>query len=86
MRIDYLMKPVRVQRLLGRAAEGAEAQARCRWRSCRSCRPSRARFLSVTERSRVVLVPLDDIVYLKAELKYITIRYGAARVPARGSR
>ena len=32
------------------------------------------RFLSVTERSRVVLVPLDDIVYLKAELKYITIR------------
>ena len=35
---------------------------------------SARRFLSVTERSRVVLVPLDDIVYLKAELKYITIR------------
>jgi hypothetical protein len=32
------------------------------------------RFLSVTERSRVVLVPVDEIVYLKAELKYITIR------------
>jgi two-component system response regulator AlgR len=32
------------------------------------------RFLSVTERSRVVLVPVEDIVYLKAELKYITIR------------
>ena len=32
------------------------------------------RFLSVTERSRVVLVPIDEIVYLKAELKYITIR------------
>jgi two-component system response regulator AlgR len=37
--------------------------------------PSAARrFLSVTERSRVVLVPLEEIVYLKAELKYITIR------------
>ena len=35
---------------------------------------SARRFLSVTERSRVVLVPLDDVVYLKAELKYITIR------------
>ena len=32
------------------------------------------RFLSVTERSRVVLVPVEDIIYLKAELKYITIR------------
>ena len=32
------------------------------------------RFLSVTERSRVVLVPIEDVVYLKAELKYITIR------------
>ena len=37
--------------------------------------PSAARrFLSVTERSRVVLVPVEEILYLKAELKYITIR------------
>ena len=28
----------------------------------------------MTERSRVVLVPVDEVVYLKAELKYITIR------------
>jgi two-component system response regulator AlgR len=28
----------------------------------------------VTERSRVVLVPVEEILYLKAELKYITIR------------
>ena len=35
---------------------------------------SARRFLSVTERSRVVLVPIEDVVYLKAELKYITIR------------
>ena len=32
------------------------------------------RFLSVTERSRVVLVAIEEVIYLKAELKYITIR------------
>jgi two-component system response regulator AlgR len=36
--------------------------------------PAARRFLSVTERSRVVLVPVEEIIYLKAELKYITIR------------
>jgi two-component system response regulator AlgR len=71
--IDYLMKPVRMQRLLAAllkvprlkpisAAKLDELPAQAR------------RFLSVTERSRVVLVPIDEIVYLKAELKYITIR------------
>jgi two-component system, LytTR family, response regulator AlgR len=71
--IDYLVKPVRVQRLLGAlqkvprlkplsAAKLDELPAAAR------------RFVSVTERSRVVLVPVEEIVYLKAELKYITIR------------
>jgi two-component system, LytTR family, response regulator AlgR len=30
--------------------------------------------LSVSERGRLVLVPVEDIVYLRAELKYVTIR------------
>ena len=34
----------------------------------------RRRHLSVHERGRVILVPLDQVVYLKAELKYITVR------------
>jgi len=71
--IDYLMKPIRVQRLLGALQKvprlkpvGAERLSQL---------PATARrFLSVTERSRVVLVPIEDVVYLKAELKYITIR------------
>ena len=71
--IDYLVKPVRVQRLLSALQKvprlrpvGADRLANL---------PSSARrFLSVTERSRVVLVPIEDVVYLKAELKYITIR------------
>jgi two-component system response regulator AlgR len=71
--IDYLMKPVRVQRLL------AALQKVPRLKPVSAARldelPATARrFLSVTERSRVVLVPVDEIIYLKAELKYITIR------------
>lgn len=32
------------------------------------------RMLVVTERGRVVRVPVDDVLYLKAELKYVTLR------------
>jgi two-component system, LytTR family, response regulator AlgR len=71
--IDYLVKPVRVQRLL------AALQKVPRLRPLSDTKLNRLpaaarRFLSVTERSRVVLVPIEEIVYLKAELKYITIR------------
>jgi two-component system response regulator AlgR len=71
--IDYLVKPVRVQRLL------AALQKVPRLRPLSSARLDRLpaasrRFLSVTERSRVVLVPIEEVIYLKAELKYITIR------------
>jgi two-component system, LytTR family, response regulator AlgR len=71
--IDYLVKPVRVQRLL------AALQKVPRLRPLSDAKLNRLpaaarRFLSVTERSRVVLVPIEEVVYLKAELKYITIR------------
>ena len=71
--VDFLVKPVRVPRLL------SALQKVPRLRPVSATRlealPSTARrFLSVTERSRVVLVPVEEILYLKAELKYITIR------------
>jgi two-component system response regulator AlgR len=34
----------------------------------------RPQYLSVTERHRIVLVPVRDIVFLRAELKYVTLR------------
>jgi two-component system, LytTR family, response regulator AlgR len=71
--VDYLMKPVRMQRLLA----ALQKVPRLKPLSAATLNelPALARrFLSVTERSRVVLVPIDEIVYLKAELKYITIR------------
>ena len=71
--IDYLVKPVRVQRLLSALDKVPRLRPLSDTKLDRL--PSAARrFLSVTERSRVVLVPIEEIVYLKAELKYITIR------------
>ena len=71
--VDYLVKPVRVQRLLSALQKVPKLRPINAERI--SQLPANARrFLSVTERSRVVLVPIDDVIYLKAELKYITIR------------
>ncbi len=71
--VDYLVKPVRVQRLLLALQKVPRLRPLTAERI--SHLPSNARrFLSVTERSRVVLVPIDDVIFLKAELKYITIR------------
>ena len=36
--------------------------------------PEPRRHLSVSERGRILLVPLADVLYLKAELKYVTVR------------
>ena len=81
--IDYLVKPVRVQRLLSALDKVPRLRPLSDTKLDRL--PSAARrFLSVTERSRVVLVPLEEIVYLKAELKYITIRTADREYPARG--
>ena len=71
--IDYLMKPVRMQRLLAALQKVPRLKPITAAKLDELSGTSR-RFLSVTERSRVVLVPIDEIIYLKAELKYITIR------------
>jgi two-component system response regulator AlgR len=71
--VDYLMKPVRMQRLLA-ALQRVPRLKPLSVAKLDELPASARRFLSVTERSRVVLVPIDEIVYLKAELKYITIR------------
>ena len=71
--VDYLMKPVRVQRLLS-ALHKVPRLKPVSAEKLAQLPASARRFLSVTERSRVVLVPVEDVIYLKAELKYITIR------------
>ncbi len=71
--IDYLVKPVRVPRLLAALEKVPKLKPVPAARL--DLLPAGARrFLSITERARVMLVPVEDIAYLKAELKYVTIR------------
>jgi two-component system response regulator AlgR len=67
--LDYLLKPVRAARLaaaLKKAAPSVDALVQAQ-------RGPRAH-LSVVERNRIRLVPVREIVYLRAELKYVTLR------------
>lgn len=75
--LDYLLKPVRAQRLLGalkRAQTLLPAEHLEAIDQLVKATNTRRRHLSVHERGRVILVPLEQVLYLKAELKYITVR------------
>lgn len=71
--IDYLLKPVRAERLL-RALSKAHHLSMAALQSLRETHPKPRTHLSVNEKGRIVLIPLDEILYLKAELKYVTVR------------
>ncbi|MBL0142298.1 MAG: response regulator transcription factor [Betaproteobacteria bacterium] len=70
--IDYLLKPIRVERLLA-ALRKALAAAPSRESLAAAANLPR-RHLSVHERGKIHLVALADVLYLRAELKYVTIR------------
>jgi two-component system response regulator AlgR len=71
--VDYLVKPIRLRRL-------HDALARVRAITplpldvLRELAPEPRRHLSVQERGRIVLIPVDKILFMRAELKYVTIR------------
>ena len=67
--LDYLTKPVRRDRLQ-QALEKAQ-----RWQAARQATGAEAAdHLLIQDRGRVERVPVADVVYLKAELKYVTVR------------
>ncbi|TAH45796.1 MAG: response regulator transcription factor [Betaproteobacteria bacterium] len=68
---DYLLKPVRAERL---AAALAKVRARRRNASPAVPGGEGRRHLSVNERNRTLLLPVADVLYLRAELKYVTAR------------
>ena len=68
--LDYLLKPVRAERL---AAALRKASVPDRERLAKAAQDARE-YLSVAERNRIVLVPVREIVYLRAEQKYVTVR------------
>jgi len=68
--LDYLMKPVRAERL---AAAIRKASVPEKARLANAANAPRE-YLSVAERHRIALVPVRDIVFLRAEQKYVTVR------------
>jgi two-component system, LytTR family, response regulator AlgR len=71
--VDYLLKPIKFERLLAALQKARPVPVHDADALAESTQ-SRRKHLSIHERGRVVLVPLDEIVYLKAELKYVTVR------------
>ena len=67
--VDYLTKPVRLERLQ-QALQKAERLLRSRG----DAPPDASEVLLIQERGRTERVPLGEVLYFKAELKYITVR------------
>ncbi|MGE4328930.1 LytR/AlgR family response regulator transcription factor [Diaphorobacter sp.] len=71
--VDYLTKPVRLQRLqqaLAKVQRAAPHAARRR----PALPPPDCEALLIHDRGRTERVPLDDVLYLRAEQKYVTVR------------
>lgn len=74
---DYLVKPVRATRLAQAVTRASrvrqQAQAAAMAAPAAATGLPRQHF-SVQERGRMSLVPMAEVLYLKAELKYVTLR------------
>lgn len=71
--IDYLLKPVRAQRLLTALQKVRQRGALPREAFASLPRAAR-RHLSCHERGRLLLIPVGEVLYLRAGLKYVTAR------------
>ena len=70
--IDYLLKPIRLERLQT-AIDKAQALMPTQLAAIIPLQKMRSH-LSIHERGRVLLVPIENVIYLRAELKYVTVR------------
>jgi len=75
--VDYLLKPVRAQRLLTalhKAAGAPRPDPALLAGIGREMRGGGRTHLSCHERGRLLLVPVAEVLYFKADLKYVTAR------------
>lgn len=70
--IDYLLKPIRLERLQT-AIEKVQALKPAQLEALKPLQHQRSH-ISIYERGRVILVPLAEVIYFRAEQKYITVR------------
>jgi two-component system response regulator AlgR len=71
--LDYLTKPVRRERLLAALLRLRQPQA-LPVAVREAGREAEAGVLVVSDRGRTLRLPLSEVLYLKAELKYVTLR------------
>jgi two-component system response regulator AlgR len=72
--VDYLLKPIK-QDLLLKALEAAKRVTRAQLSNLRINKDEGARSkICVKTRGALELVPIEDIVYFKADQKYVTLR------------
>lgn len=68
--LDYLLKPVRADRLAAALKKASVPENASLEKAAQAPRE----YLSLAERNRIVLLPVRDILYLRAEEKYVTVR------------
>lgn len=71
--IDYLLKPIRLGRLFEALSRARDAVP-IRTEVLRELTPEPRSFLSAHERGKVLLIPIETVLYLRAEMKYVTVR------------
>jgi two-component system response regulator AlgR len=71
--LDYLLKPVRFTRLLAALRKLPKQPSLSKAQLARLPQAARSH-LSCHERGRLLLIPVAAIIYLKADLKYVTVR------------
>jgi two-component system, LytTR family, response regulator AlgR len=77
--LDYLLKPVRAERLAQAIRRVCDLRMRQQTQNAAIAAVATAlkvqrRHFSIQERGRLLLVPVTDVLYLKAEAKYVTLR------------
>ncbi|MDX8379296.1 MAG: LytTR family DNA-binding domain-containing protein [Gallionella sp.] len=71
--IDYLLKPIRLGRLFD-ALTRARSAVPIQIEVLRDLLPEPRHHLAIHERGKIHLVPIEQVLFLRAELKYITVR------------
>jgi len=72
--VDYLVKPVRAPRLAAALHKVRQKQQPIAAHTLARLQSGARTHLSCHERGRLLLIPLPEILYLRADLKYVTAR------------
>lgn len=70
--VDYLLKPIRLERL-STALQKARLLLPSQLAAIKPLQRARTHF-SVQHHGRMLLIPVHEVIYLRAELKYLTLR------------